>query len=414
MPVVVGRLKWLARKHPGYAQNIAQRFGRVQPRHDSPLWIHAVSVGETIAAEPLVRLIQKAHPDWPILITNTTPTGAEQSERLFGDSVSHQYAPYDVPGTVERFLDRINPRALVIMETELWPNWVAELSKRGVPSILANARMSEKSAARYARAGSMISEMMSSLSFIAAQYQNDAQRFKELGASENAVSVLGNIKADIQITEDDRRVAEAAKSDLETPRAPVIIAASTHPGEDEIILDAFQRIQGTLPEALLYLVPRHAVRAAEVEALITDRNLQFVRRSDQSTNERIKMESDHAIVLGDQMGELRALFGAADIVLMGGTLVDHGGHNPLEPAAWGLPILAGPSQRNFDSLFNEMEAKGALGRTDNASSAVANTLVSLWQDSSKRAAMSIAAADYLESQRGAATRVLEAIESLIA
>ena len=408
MPVVVGRLKWLARKHPGYGRNIDQRFGRIESRSDSPLWIHAVSVGETIAAEPLVRKIQQEHPDWPILITNTTPTGAEQSERLFGDSVSRQYAPYDVPGTIERFLDRIRPSALVIIETELWPNWIAALSKRDIPILLANARMSEKSAAGYARLGSMGQEMMSSLNLVSAQYQADAVRFAEIGVSQDAIKVLGNIKADIQITDADRQIAEAARANIETERAPVLIAASTHPGEDEIILDAFLKMRETLPNALLYLVPRHSVRASDIESLLAGRELEFVKRSDQGA----KVTANDSVVLCDQMGELRALFGAADMVVMGGTLVDHGGHNPLEPAVWGLPILAGPSQRNFDSLFNEMEQLGALARLEASPESIANTLIELWRDTSRREEMGQAAANYLESQRGAVDRVLSAIESL--
>lgn len=409
MPVVVGRLKWLSRKHPGYGQNLSERFGYTRSREASSIWIHAVSVGETIAAEPFVRLIQEKHPDWPILMTSTTPTGADQVRRLFGDSVSHHYAPYDLPGVIERFLDRIKPRALVIMETELWPNWVEVLSKRQIPVLVANARLSEKSAAGYARLGSMAENMMSSLTAVAAQYEADARRFVELGVPEESVKVLGNIKADIQIRDDDKDIAEKALARQRSERAPLILAASTHPGEEEIILDALVKIRKSLPQALLYLVPRHSVRAAEVAALIEERDLLFAQRS----MENYAIDEPDSVVLCDKMGELRGLFGVADIVLMGGTFVDHGGHNPLEPAAWGLPILAGPSQRNFDSLFNEMETAGGLIRAEANAILLAEQLCELWQDGSRREKSGKAAFSYLEQQQGAVERLLDVLEELL-
>lgn len=409
VPLVLGRLKWLARKNRGYGENISQRFGHSSPRDDAPVWIHAVSVGETIAAEPLIRSIQAAHPDWPILITNTTPTGAEQTERLFGDSVSRQYAPYDLPDVIERFTTRVRPRILIVMETELWPNWVAALSKSQIPIMIANARLSEKSAAGYARLGSMMEEMMSSLTLVAAQYQADAKRFCELGVPKDAVKVLGNIKADIQVTSADENIAAEARSRLEIERSPVLIAASTHPGEDEIILDAFQTVRKAFPEALLYLVPRHPERAKDIQNLVADSGLDFKLRS--KPGDRVK--SSDAVVICDQMGELRGLFGVADLVLMGGTLVDHGGHNPLEPAAWGKPVIAGPSQRNFDSLFSEMKSKGALVRVNAEASDIAAKLIELWEDEPLRKQIGQAALKYLETQRGAAARLLEAVESLL-
>lgn len=409
MPLVVGRLKWLARKHPDYGKNIGERFGYALPSEGSPLWIHAVSVGETIAAEPLVRRIQQQHPDWPILMTSTTPTGAEQVKRQFGDSVSHQFAPYDLPGVIERFVEKTQPRALVVMETELWPNWIEVLSKRQIPVLIANARLSEKSALGYARLGSMVADMMSSITMVAAQYQADALRFIELGVPESAVKVLGNIKADIQVEVQDRKIAEETRAQLRSERSPIVVAASTHPGEEEIILDALVQIRKSQPQALLYLVPRHPDRCNGIETLLSERNLTFVRRSQKD----LMVDESDAVLLCDQMGELRGLFGVADMVLMGGTLVEHGGHNPLEPAAWGLPVVAGPSQRNFDSLFTEMESQNALIRVEPNADALVETLSELWRDEQKRKTAGEAAIIYLESQRGAADRLLSAIETLV-
>ena len=409
LPMVVARLKWLSRKHPDYGKNIRQRFGHMEPRADRPLWIHAVSVGETIAAEPLVRALLEQYPDCPILITNTTPTGAEQTKRLFGDSVSQSYAPYDTPSAINRFVKNLNPRALVVMETELWPNWIAALSSKDIPVMIANARLSERSAKGYARLGAITQEMMSSISLVATQYNADAERFRELGVRSNAVKVLGNIKADISVTDADRKVAEAAKSKVLEERAPILIAASTHPGEDEIILDALGKIRHAYPHTLLYLVPRHPHRAADIAQLMSDRKLNHAKRS----NLGYQVNESVDVVLCDQLGELRGLYGASDIVVMGGTLVEHGGHNPLEPAAWGLPIIAGPSQRNFDSLFREMEAERALVRVEANAGAIADRVIQGWNRENRLQSFGTAALTYLESQRGAVDRVLDELNRLI-
>ena len=409
MPLVVGRLKWLAKKHPDYDKNIGERFGRVSRRNDAPIWIHAVSVGETIAAAPLIQKLQAQHPDWPLLLTNTTPTGAEQARRLFGEGISQHYAPYDTPTAINRFLDNVRPRALVIVETELWPNWIVALGKRKIPVMVANARMSEKSAAGYARLGTMVSDMMGGLSAVAAQYTADAQRFVALGASARVVQTTGNIKADIALTDQDRRIAELAQAQCGNRRQPIILAASTHSGEDEILLDALIKLRESYPEILLYIVPRHPARADDISKLAEQRGLVSLKRS----TEDVLMPERCTVIIGDQMGELRGLLGVADLVVMGGTLVDHGGHNPLEPAAWKLPVLAGPSQRNFDSLFQEMEAAGALARTSNDVDSVVSSVTNLWENPEYRVAMGEAAFSYLEGQQGAAERMLSILESLI-
>lgn len=409
LPMVVGRLKWLARKHPGYGENIRQRFGYANAPDENPIWIHAVSVGETIAAEPLVKEIQRNHPEWPIIITNTTPTGADQARRLFGESISQQFAPYDLPAVIERYIERVKPRALVVMETELWPNWIEILRRKHIPILVANARLSEKSAAGYARLGSMASGMMASLTKVCPQYEADAQRFISLGVPESSITVTGNIKADIRITDADKQIAVTEKAAFGSVRSPVLIAASTHPGEDEIILDALLKIRRKLPDALLYLAPRHVDRAPDIELLLRERSLEYSKRSESD----VATKQSAAVVLCDQMGELRGLFGAADIALMGGTLVDHGGHNPLEPAAWEMPIFAGPSQRNFDSLFREMEAAEALLRVDASADSIEKNVVKLWSDDQRRKRVGAAALSYLQAQRGAVNRILREIESLV-
>lgn len=407
-PVALARLYALSGKHPGYRQNIRQRFGfgHFERQEQRPLWLHAVSVGEVIASEPFVRALQKRYPQLPICLTTTTPTGAEQVVRSFDDAVYHRYAPYDLPGAVRRFVDGLNPIGLVIMETELWPNWIAEVSgKRALPSMLVNARLSEKSAKGYHKLGALVGHMLGQMSLISAQTERDASRFRALGA--DRVEVNGNLKADFKLDDSVKAQSRELATSLGLPEPEsCIIAASTHPGEDELILDAFRGLLKTQPELRLLLVPRHPERAVDIGKLLEARNLGYVLRSDN----RPCLEAP--VVLCDLLGELRALYGMAQIALMGGTLVDQGGHNPLEPAAWGAALLAGPSQRNFNQSFSSLEVSGAMMRVESKSASIQQALERLIADPQKVRKMGRSAQQYLEESRGATAKTVACFDQL--
>lgn len=395
-PAAVGRLLLRSGSHAGYRRNIHERFGICPPPlAPRPLWVHAVSVGEVIASEPLIRRLRQDHPQLPILVTTTTPTGAEQLVRSFGTAVAHCYAPYDLPDVIERFLRRLNPRGLVIMETELWPNWAAAMRRHALPVLLINGRLSEKSAHGYRRLGPLARQMFADLSAVGAQTAADAARFTALGA--RPVQITGNLKADFHLDESLRQNAADIQRRFQLPpRDQVIVAASTHPGEDASIIRAFAALHADNPQLRLLLVPRHPERAASLLRLLNERRLGALLRSAEQP-----LDNAHPVLVCDKLGELRALYGTAAIALIGGTLVEHGGHNPLEPAAWGLALLAGPSQRNFDTLFQHLEHRQALLRVAPQAAAIQAALQKLLDCPVQVAQMGQRAQQYLAAHRGA-------------
>ena len=401
-PLALGRLYYLSGRHQGYRQNIRQRFGYIdaETAGQAPvLWLHAVSVGEVIASESFVKALLSEYPQLRICVTTMTPTGAEQVVRSFSEAMGfarlqHCYAPYDLPCSVCRFLDKLKPVGLVIMETELWPNWIAETTKRRLPSILVNGRLSEKSARGYRKIGSLSRQMLGSLDLISAQTEVDAARFKELGAQK--VEVSGNLKADFELTDQETTQASQITSLLGLQAdTRVLIAASTHPGEDETVLDAFSEVLKTFPDLKLFLVPRHPERTPDIEQMAKQRGIQYRLRSEALP------QDDYPLLICDLLGELRALYGLANIALMGGTLIDHGGHNPLEPAAWSLPLIAGPSQRNFDLAFHGLEQAGAMLRAQPDSHSIAEKITALLSDETHLRSMGDASFGYLDQNRGA-------------
>jgi 3-deoxy-D-manno-octulosonic-acid transferase len=345
-PFIILRLLWRSRRAPAYRRRWRERFGDYAPFSDEAVvWIHAVSVGEVLAAVPLLKTLQKNWPDLPLLITTMTPTGAQQVHALFGDSVYHVYLPYDYPGAVQRFLDHFSPRLGIIMETELWPNLLAACATRTLPVVLANARLSARSAQRYQRVASLTRDTLTCLRLIAAQHEDDAQRFRRLGATD--VQVTGSLKFDLHVPVE----LESQARSLRQPwgRRLVWIAASTHDGEEAQVLDAFKRVRQEFSTLLLILVPRHPERFDEVAELCRKRGFSYARRSRQE-----RVESSTAVYLGDTMGELLLLYGCADLAFVGGSLVPTGGHNPLEPAALGVPVLFGPHMFNFADISQRL------------------------------------------------------------
>jgi 3-deoxy-D-manno-octulosonic-acid transferase len=357
---------------PKFGDRWKEHFG-ITPKLDSsqrPIWIHAVSVGESIAAIPLIKELKKQDPEMPILVTTTTSTGAEQVAKL-GDLVEHRYMPIDFSWAVKGFLSAIKPTQLLIIETELWPNTLHAVHNAGVPITVVNARLSEKSCNNYAKVQPLFNLLHPCLSKVLCQTESDAARFERLRVDKNKLTVTGSIKFDIQISEDTREKGKALRAELGTNR-PVWIAASTHKGEDEQVLDAHKKVLESHPDALLIIVPRHPERFDSVFELCQQRGFNTTRRTDQPTTmqpiqttqqqEQYTSSELSQVYLGDTMGEMLTLIGAADICFMGGSLIGDkvGGHNVLEPAALGVPVITGPSYYNFTDIVENLRLNHAI------------------------------------------------------
>ena len=406
-PVIILRLFIRGLAAPNYRKRWGQRFGFFTPSESSKetIWLHAVSVGETLAAVPLVKALQEKYPERRLLITCMTPTGSERITAAFGDSVDHSYAPYDTPDAVARFLQRVQPKMLIIMETELWPNTVAACYKRQIPVILANGRLSEKSARGYARVSKLSGPMVAQLSAVAAQHEDDGGRFTALGLPAEKLHITGNIKFDLELNAQIRQSAEALRQQWGgAHQRPILLAASTHRGEDEIILQAFNLIKQSVNNALLVLVPRHPERFNQVGDLCLDTGYSLARRSNNDSTDNAD------ILLGDTMGELMTFFGACDIAFIGGSLVANGGHNMIEPAAWGKPTLSGLSVFNFAEVSRLLAEAGGLSLVEDAA-VLAETVIELIQNPQQARQMGQSAQQVAEANRGALERLLTVIDS---
>jgi 3-deoxy-D-manno-octulosonic-acid transferase len=406
LPLVLLRLYWRSLKNPDYRRRIPERFGRLStPMVKGCLWLHTVSVGETQAAEPLVRRLQKQFPDLPIVLTTTTPTGSDRVKRLFGDSVIHTYFPYDLPFAINGFLNTLQPRLLVMMETEVWPNLLALCERQSIPTVLANARLSERSARGYARLGPFTRETFGRIGLVAAQSPADAERFLGLGLPSDRVRVTGSIKFDMRLPASLREQAEAMRRTW--GGRPVWVAASTREGEDEQVLDAHRKVLRALPEALLVLVPRHPERFDRVALLCQREGFVAARRS---TGEPCGPET--RVLLGDTMGELTLFLAAADVAFVGGSLVPTGGHNVLEPAALGLPVVFGPHMFNFAMISRMLLAEGAALKVTSAA-ALADVVASWLSDANLRARFGENGLRVVEANRGALERLFDIIRGYL-
>lgn len=355
LPLVFARLWHRSAKQPAYRARWSERLGRpvCQVDPEQPvLWIHAVSVGESMAAESLVRALRKQVPGMQILVTTTTPTGSALVQQ-WTDPVLHQYMPVDLPPMLNPLFATYRPRALILMETEVWPNLVAVAQAHQVPVVLANARMSEKSARGYQRLPALTRPAFAGLTQVLAQAPTDAERFTALGAPR--VEVLGSIKYDIAL--DAQMQARLADLQQWVSKRRIIVAGSTHPGEEALILDAVMPLRQVYPDLLLVLAPRHPDRCADVSQLLTQRGIEFCRRSAQQTPQR-----KQAVWLIDTLGELSLFYGLADIALVGGSWIPRGSHNPLEPVLFGVPVLTGESVFNFATINEGLRTAGALRR----------------------------------------------------
>lgn len=406
LPFIVLRLYLRSLKAPAYRCRMAERFGFFASPSSlrKTIWVHAVSVGEAIAAEPVIRRLLARYPERDIVVTTMTPTGSERVRALFGDSVFHVYAPYDIPCALRRFLNAIQPEILVVLETELWPNTIHSCHQREVPVLLVNARLSEKSARGYHKLAVLSRPMLQSLSRVVAQAQADADRFCALGVARDRILVSGSIKFDIAISDELRKKAGELRSAWGENRL-IWIAASTHTGEDQFLLNVFQQLKQQYSQLLLVLVPRHPERFESVCQLVAAKGFSVLRRSEGAIP-----ENDIDVVVGDTMGELLLLYGLADMAFVGGSLVETGGHNMLEPAAWGLPIVTGPSDYNFIAISELLQQSGGLIKVSTEVEMVAQ--LTLWAGATDlRRAAGGAAARVVDENRGALETLCIEIEN---
>ena len=408
LPLALLRLLWRSLRAPEYRRRWAERFGVFPGAPLSQcLWLHAVSVGEVQAAAPLIKQLRQRHPELPALITTTTPTGSRRVRELFGNDVFHAYLPYDIPLFLSYFLDAVQPRAAVIVETEIWPNLLAACEQRGIPCILANARLSARSAAGYHRFGFFTRETLRRFTVIAAQGRADAERFLALGADPARVQVTGSIKFDLRLPASLHEEAQVLRRLWGTDR-PVWVAASTHEGEDEPVLEAHRRILGALPASLLVLVPRHPERFVRTAALVAREGFSLVLRS-----ERQPCGPDTQVFLGDSMGELRLFLAAADAAFIGGSLVERGGHNVLEPAALGLPVVFGPHMFNFAEIGRLLVDQGAAVQVQDGME-LGRVMMAWLQDASERTRIGELGRQVVARNRGALDRLSRIIEEQLA
>ena len=354
IPVYFIRLAWRGIGNKKYLQRWGERLGiaNIRPIKDkSIIWVHAVSVGEVNASIPLLRALMKECPDSEFLVTTSTPTGSDILLSKLGNKIKHQYVPVDIPFCINLFINTWKPKALILLETEIWPNIIHCCKKQGIVTALVNARLSEKSKSKYLRFRSLIKPAIDSIDLILAQYESDADRFNEIVSNKN-IKLCGNLKFDQDMPEELGSISESIRDSwsIEGKRRPTLIAASTHEGEEVIVLEAFNIILETITDALLIIVPRHLERFNRVKSLIDDQGLNCSCRS-----KKEDVTNNVQVLLGDTMGELNFLYSVSDVAFVGGSLIDHGGQNLLEPAAQGLPLCSGPSLRNFVEISEQLK-----------------------------------------------------------
>lgn len=407
VPILLVRLWWRGRESAGYRRNWWQRFGfvpKVSSRSGPPLWIHAVSLGETIAIAPLVQRLLDQYPDLPIVMTSMTPTGKARAESLFGDHIQHFYCPYDLPDALSRFIKRLNPLGCLVVETELWPNMVAACEAQKVPLMVANARLSARSARGYHRVKSLAYPMMRRLSYLVAQSDADADRFRQLGVPNERIAVSGSIKFDIHVDPVQRREGELLKQRF-TGRF-VCMLASSHSDEEAQFLAASQSMLALFPQLLLLVVPRHPERFESVYQYFVDQlGMAAVARRSLPAS----VTDSTRVVVGDTLGEMLLFYTAADVVVMGGSFVDVGGHNPVEPAAVKTPVVMGPFYHNFAVICDAMVESGGMAYVESMSQALEKT-ASMMVEPAPLLGMGAAAFAYAESQRGALDRLFLQVE----
>lgn len=398
LPVVFLRMLWRGRKNPAYRLRWKERLGFCQSPQKSVIWVHAVSVGEAEAAAPLITALQQQYPDDQILITSTTPTGSERVQKKYPYAL-HCYLPLDVPFAVKRFLRHWQPRVGIIMETEIWPSLIMGCQQQGVPVVIANARLSAKSAAGYARFQQMLRPVFAAI-HVAARSSQDSQYFQQLGVKR--LDVMGNIKLDVHPDSMTIQAAEALKQRF---NRPLWVAASTHRGEDELVLAAQRELLEAGDECTLILVPRHPERFDEVARLIDKQGFSYQRFSDSETCH------DSDVLLGDTMGDLLKFYQLADLAFIGGSLVETGGHNPYEALLYHAVVLTGPHVFNFCEAYSELEQQQAVVLV--SAENLATTLKNLMHNPQQVQALIQQGQHVLHKGQGATARLMQIIQSEI-
>ncbi|MGO9513792.1 MAG: lipid IV(A) 3-deoxy-D-manno-octulosonic acid transferase [Steroidobacteraceae bacterium] len=407
-PAAFALVLWRGLRDRSYWRNLNERFGWGPAAGDSPsIWLHAASLGEVTAAAALVRALRARYPQSPFVLSTATPTGRARAQALFGGDIGVRFLPYDTPGSVARFLTRVHPLLAIIMETELWPNLLYECRLRGVPVVLASARLTAKSLSRYLRLGTLFSGAVSTATLVAAQTEEDAERFIAIGAERARTHVIGNVKFDLQVGDSLAEQGRQLRQHYVGPR-PVWIAGSTHGGEEEELLNAHAALQTGLADVLLMLVPRHPQRFESVANLLERRRIRFDRRS---TGNAVRPEAE--VLLVDSVGELGSLYAAADVAFVGGSLVPVGGHNLLEPAALGVPVITGPYNSNSKEIARSLVRSGGAVEVADAP-ALAEVLREFFADPAVRQRAGACGREFVELHRGSVARLLRLIEPLLA
>ncbi|MBE3673570.1 lipid IV(A) 3-deoxy-D-manno-octulosonic acid transferase [Pseudoalteromonas distincta] len=409
-PLIVFYLYILrGKKNQGYRAHFKERFGFVSKSlftvKTKPLVFHCASVGEVLAATPLIKALQKAHPNLNILITCNTPTGREQILSQFKNTVACSYLPIDFPFATARFLKRIKPQALCILETELWPNLMAISHKKNIPVLVINARLSEKSQQGYQKVAKLTHIIMRSITVLASHNKTDAKRFIELGLETSKSHVTGSIKFDITPSEEQLAKVLNLKQLYSNNERFVWVAGSTHPVEHELVLSAHQELLKKQPNALLIIAPRHPEQFDKVAELLTQSPLSFSRRSQNNYN-------NEQVLLADTLGELQYLYGAANVSFIGGSLIRRGGHNPLESAAFSVGVITGPHTYNFDHVYPELtKLKGAVVVDSNDE--LAKQLITFSQNTKACQTLGIKAAQCVTKNQGAIQKTLNIINQYL-
>ncbi len=411
VPVISMVMLWRGLRDRSYWANFGERFGFGERLAPGSVWVHAVSVGEVQASAALVTTLRERYPSIPIVVTTLTPTGAGRARTLFKDLAQVRYIPFDLPGSVRRFFKRVQPRLAVIFETELWPNLYNECGRRRIPLVLASARISARSVSRYRRLGSLFRDALSRGVVVAAQADGDADRFKSLGADPERTHVTGNIKFDFSVPAD---MAERGRRlrQLYAASRPMWVAGSTHDGEEQIIVEAHRIVRGTHPRALLVLVPRHPPRFDEVAHRLQQTGIRFVRRSQRVGAKAESAAASADVLLVDTLGELLDFYAAADVAFVGGSLVPIGGHNLLEPAALGLPILTGPHNTNSAEVAQLLIGRGAAEVVRDAAE-LGERVSLLLSSPEERGRIGAIGRSSVDSNRGALGKLLGLIEPLL-
>lgn len=404
-PLILLLMWQRGRKQPEYRQRLAERYGcydRMKPPQPNGIVIHAASVGEVIAATPLIKALQLRYPELPMTVTTVTPTGSARVKAAFGETVSHLYLPYDLPDAVKRFLDFVQPKLVVVIETELWPNLIHQIDQRQIPFVIVNARLSPRSAKRYGWIKSQLKEMWQEVDLILAQDAVSAERYIALGFDSQKLINTGNLKFDLEITPELRQKVSETREQLGITNRPVWIAGSTHEGEEKLILEAHQQLLECYPNLLLILVPRHPERFKNVEELLKKQQIPYCKRSDS-----VKVLQNTQVLFGDTMGEMMLLYGLAQIAFVGGSLVKHGGHNPLEPIAFELPVISGIHTFNFPEVFSKLREMNGVVEIQTDKNAVVEAVNYFLERPELSKKISQAGFDVLKENQGALASTLK-------